>query len=107
MKRIDEEYAEFLFEQVTKYVVAIMSGGFQPYFYFGQIRSHGSYFLEKILKSLSGVLDDERSIKLYTIRVADIAVMLVFGDIDTNIDHKKSPCIMYLTLFRTTYSLIA
>jgi hypothetical protein len=107
VERIDEEYAEFLFEQVPEYVVTVMSGGFEPYFYFGQIGRNSTDLPEKVFKALSGVLDDERSIKLYTIRVADIAVMFVFGDVDPNIDHKKPPSIKYSTLFRTTDSLIA
>jgi hypothetical protein len=45
----------------SKNVVAVVTGGFQTYFYFGKVFGYGFDLLKKIVESREIVLDSERS----------------------------------------------
>ena len=57
-------------------------GGFESYFYFGQIISYRLDFLEKVIKTLSAVRDGKGMKQHFSIRVSDKAVVLIFGNIN-------------------------
>jgi hypothetical protein len=54
-------------DQVSKYVVRVMTGGFQSYFYFGKVIGYTPDSFHEFLKALSIVCDDEWRIEFQPI----------------------------------------
>ena|GEM_PF-6087099 len=59
MKRVDDKGGETFVEQETEQIVAVMSGGLKPYFYFAQICRRSTNSLEQVIKTDQIVLVGE------------------------------------------------
>jgi hypothetical protein len=66
-----------------------MSGGFKSYFYFIQIFLKGRNCFKKASEALEIIGNRERLGKDLTIRGKDRAIVLVFGNIDTDVNHES------------------
>ena len=67
----------------------LVSGSLEAYFYFCPVRGQRPDLLIKLVESLKRVLNGEWREQDLVVRAEDTAVVLVLGDIDTNVDHQK------------------
>ena len=86
MKRVDDTGGQTLVKEKSEDVVAVMTGGFKSYFYIGQIRCHRLKSLEKQIEAVQVIGDGEDFRQNLTVRVDDVAVVLVLGDINANVN---------------------
>ncbi len=63
----------------------------QSYFYFAQIRCYRLEPLEKQVEVGLVIRDGENIRQDFSIRVYNVAAVLVFGDINSKVDHGHSP----------------
>ena len=87
MQRVKDETGKALFQQVPQNSEAVMAGGFKPCFYvFGIILERGNDGKE-FFEALTGIGNGKRFGEQFSVLGEDAAVVLVLGDIDTEIDH--------------------
>lgn len=87
MQRVKDKAGNPLFQQVTQNSEAVMSGGFEPCFYvFGVILERGNEGKE-FFEALAGIGNGKRFGEQFPVLREKAAVVLVLGDIDTEIDH--------------------
>ena len=87
MQRVKDETGNPLFQQVTQNSEAVMTGGFEPCFYvFGVILERGNEGKE-FFEALAGIGNGKRFGEQFPVLREKAAVVLVLGDIDTEIDH--------------------
>ena len=87
VQRIDDIGGQTFVKQKSENVVAVMSGGLKPYFYFVFRTGTATNGLQKGVKALCIVGNGEYICQDFAFRVEDEAVMLVLGDIDTHTNH--------------------
>ena len=68
-----------------------MSGGFQSYFYVRKIICKGRNLLVEVMEPIGIVRDGEYVKESLTVLVRNDTAMFVFCNINTNINHSKSP----------------
>ena len=64
-----------------------MAGGLESYFYVEQIGCYRFEPLQKQVEAIQVVLNREHIRKNYSVRVYDVAVVFVFGNINADVDH--------------------
>lgn len=87
MKRVDDTGGQTFVKEKSEDVVAVMAGGLKSYFYIAQIRCNRLKSLEKQIEAVQVVGDGEDFRQNLTVRVDDVAVVLVLGDINANVNH--------------------
>ena len=75
-----------------------MSGSLKPYFYFIFWTGAAANGLQEPVKAFRIIWDGEHIRKDFTFRTEDEAVMLVFGNINTNANHDEYLRYVYLML---------
>ena len=90
MKRVDDTGGKTFVQEKSQDVVAVMPGGFKSYFYFAQIRRCALEFFKKKVETIQIIRDREHIPEHFSVRVYDVTVVLVLGDINTNVDHELS-----------------
>ena len=87
MQRVKDEAIKPLFQQVTQNGEAVMTGGFKSYFYFFGIILERRNERKEFFVTLAGIGNRERFGKQIPVLRENAAVMLVLGNVDTEIDH--------------------
>ena len=90
MERVNDIGGQTFVKEKSEDVVAVMPGGFKSYFYFTQIRRYRLERLEKQVEAVQVILDREHILEHFSVRVYDAAVVLVFGNVNANVDHGVS-----------------
>ena len=87
MQRVKDEAGKSLFQQVPQNSEAVMSGGFEPCFYvLGIIFERGNNGKE-FVEALAGIGNGKRFGEQFPALRENAAVVLVLGNVDTEIDH--------------------
>ena len=87
MKRVQDKGGQTFAQEKTEDVVAVMAGGLESYFYIVQIACYRFEPLKKQVEAFQIVLNGERIRKNFSVRVYDVAVVLVLGNINADVDH--------------------
>ena len=90
MKRVNDIGGQTFVKEESEDVVAVMPGGFKSYFYFAQIRCFRLERLEKQVEAVQVILNREHILEHFSVRVYDVTVVLVLGNVNTNVDHGES-----------------
>ena len=90
VERIYDIGVETFVKEKSKQVVAVMTSSLKSYFYFAQIRCYRLERLEEQVEADLVIRDGEDFCQDFSIRVYDVAVVLVFGNINADDDHGLS-----------------
>ena len=93
MQRVYDIGVQTFVKKESEDVVAVMTSSLKPYFYFAQIRCYRLEPLEKLVEAGLVIRDGEYIRQDFSIRVYDVAVVLVFGDINSKVYHGNPPSI--------------
>ena len=87
MQRVKDITGKALFQQVPQNSEAVMSGGFKSCFYVYEIILERGNEGKEFFEALTGIGNGKRFGEQFPVLGEDAAVVLVLGDIDTEIDH--------------------
>ena len=87
MERVQYKGGQAFAKENAEDVVAVMAGGLESYFYIVQIARYRFEPLKKQVEAFQIVLNGERIRKNFSVRVYDVAVVLVLGNINADVDH--------------------
>ena len=95
VERIDDHGGQTVFHQVVENIAAVMSRSFEPYFYFAEITGRRLYLMQQRIESFHVIRDGENIMYNFSFRTAYEAVMLILGDVDSDINHGRYPLVYY------------
>ena len=90
MQRVNDVGCQATVKKKPEDVVAVMSSGLKPYFYFVSRESAGPDTLQQGLEAVSVVRDCEYARQHLAFRAEDKAIVLVFRNIDSNANHNDT-----------------
>ena len=87
MERVNDIGGETFVKEKSENVVAVMASSLKSYFYFAQIRCYRLELLEEQVEADLVIRDGENIRQDFSVRVYDVAVVLVFGNINADVGH--------------------
>jgi hypothetical protein len=90
VERVNDEGGKTFVQEKSENVVAVMASSLKSYFYFAQIRCYRLERLEEQVEADLVIGDGENIRQDLSIRVYDVAIMFVFGNINADIGHGVS-----------------
>ena len=87
MERVQYKGGQAFAKENAEDVVAVMAGGLESYFYIVQIARYRFEPLKKQVEAFQVILTSEHIRENFSVRVYDVAVVLVLGNINADVDH--------------------
>ena len=95
MQWVEDTGVKAFVEEKPEDVAAVMTGRLKSYLYIAQIRRCRLQPLEKQIEAVPIIADGEDLRQNFTLRVDDVAVVLVFGNINAHVNHGNPSLVVF------------